>query len=292
LRAQTQATLYAVSAVLMWSTVATAFKLTLRSLDTLQLLLWSSLSSVIVLGLVLAGQGGLRALLSSTRKDLARSALMGLLNPFLYYLVLFKAYSLLPAQLAQPLNYTWPIALTLLSIPLLHQKIRPSTILAILISFSGVLVISTEGSISMPSSPLGIGLAIGSSILWALFWILSMRDPREPVSKLFLSFAFGFSYILVLDLATSRLSLPSLRSALGAAYIGVFEMGLTFVLWLKALRLSRTTAHVSVLVYLSPFLSLILIHFVLGERILPSTLIGLVLIVAGIVLAQRGQPRS
>lgn len=63
-------------------------------------------------------------------------------------------------------------------------------------------------------------------------------------------------------------------------------MGLTFVLWLFALQFSVTTAKVSNLIYLSPFLYLILIHFVVGEVILISTLIGLALIIAGIILQQ------
>jgi drug/metabolite transporter (DMT)-like permease len=64
-------------------------------------------------------------------------------------------------------------------------------------------------------------------------------------------------------------------------------MGITFVLWLRALRLSRTTAQVSNLIYLSPFVSLVLIHLIVGETIMLSTITGLVFIVAGIVLQQR-----
>jgi drug/metabolite transporter (DMT)-like permease len=72
----------------------------------------------------------------------------------------------------------------------------------------------------------------------------------------------------------------------GGIYIGLFEMGITFVLWLNALKYSSTTAKVSNLIYLSPFLSLILIYFTVGETILPSTVIGLSLIVAGIGMQQ------
>ena len=61
-------------------------------------------------------------------------------------------------------------------------------------------------------------------------------------------------------------------------------MGLTFVLWLSALRASENTARVSQLIFLSPFLSLIFIHFVLGETIATSTYVGLVLIVGGLLL--------
>ena len=79
-------------------------------------------------------------------------------------------------------------------------------------------------------------------------------------------------------------TIPSLYGLLGAAYVGLFELGITFLLWLKALKLSKTTAHVTSLIYLVPFLSLVLIWAVVGEQILPSSVIGLILIVAGIVL--------
>ncbi|MHC4567442.1 MAG: EamA family transporter, partial [Planctomycetota bacterium] len=63
----------------------------------------------------------------------------------------------------------------------------------------------------------------------------------------------------------------------------LFEMGITFLIWLKALKLAKSTASVSSLIYLVPFLAFIVIYFVLDERILPSTVIGAVFIVGGIV---------
>ena len=61
-------------------------------------------------------------------------------------------------------------------------------------------------------------------------------------------------------------------------------MGIAFLFWLKALRLSRSTAQVNNLVFLSPFLSLIFIHLFVGEKIALSTALGLVFIIAGIVV--------
>ena len=61
-------------------------------------------------------------------------------------------------------------------------------------------------------------------------------------------------------------------------------MGVTFFIWLKALQYANTTAQVGNLVYLSPFLSLIMIHFIVGEEIYISTLAGLILIITGIIL--------
>lgn len=281
---------FAVGSVLLWSTVATAFKITLRHLDFIELLLYSSAASALSLLAILAAGGKLGLLRTFSGKQVLGSALLGFLNPFLYYMVLFKAYSLLPAQLAQPLNYTWPVVLVLLSIPLLGQAVGLRSILAVLVSFLGVLIISTEGNIARlkVSSPAGVALAVGSSVIWALYWIFNLRDKRDEVAKLFLGFCFGFLYALAAWLLSSRLRLPPAAGLAGAAYVGLFEMGITFVLWLGALRLSRTTAQVGILVYFSPFLSLVFIHFILGEKILLSTVVGLVFIVAGVVV-QKGR---
>ncbi|MDX1565627.1 MAG: DMT family transporter, partial [Phycisphaeraceae bacterium] len=114
---------YGLATVLCWSTVASAFKLSLRYLSPVELLFYAVLVSLAVLFAILLLQGKLGELKRLNKVDLQVSLGFGLLNPFLYYLVLFEAYDLLPAQQAQPLNYTWAITLSLLSIPLLKQKI-------------------------------------------------------------------------------------------------------------------------------------------------------------------------
>ena len=65
------------------------------------------------------------------------------------------------------------------------------------------------------------------------------------------------------------------------------EMGITFLVWDRALKLAENTARVANLIYLTPFLSLLLIGGVLSEKIMVSTVAGLILIVAGILIARR-----
>jgi drug/metabolite transporter (DMT)-like permease len=285
---QRQAYTYAITAVLLWSTVASAFKISLRYLDFLQLLFFASITSTIILFIILLIQGKLTLFKKYSKKDYFHSALLGFLNPFLYYVVLFKAYSLLLAQEAQPLNYTWPIMLVLLSIPLLHQQIKFKSVLAIVISFIGVIIIGTRGNLTALkfSNPLGVLLAVGSSVIWALFWIYNMKDRRDEVAKLFLNFLFGFGFASIATHLFSKIVIPPINGLLGATYVGLFEMGITFVVWLKALKLSKTTARVSNLIFLAPFISLIFIHFIVGEKILFSTIIGLIFIVTGIIIQQ------
>ena len=281
---------YAMVAVAFWATSATAFKLSLGHVGQLPLLLVASVASTGVFCVYLAATGRLRLLCTFTTRDWLWSAGLGLLNPFLYYVILFKAYSLLPAQEAQPINFVWPLTLVLLSIPLLGQRIRLMSILAILISFTGVVVIATHPAKPADilgfhfSSGLGVFLALGSTVIWALFWVVNTKDRQDEAVRLFVNFVFASAYILILALLLRQTRVGDWRGLLGGIYIGLFEMGITFLVWLKALKSARTTAHVVNLIYLVPFLSLLVIAMVLGERILPSTVVGLAFIVAGIVL--------
>lgn len=286
---QKQAMLYGMATVLLWSSVATAFKLALAELAPIQMLLLACTASVLVIGIILAIQGRLRQVLELSGRQYLQSFGMGLINPCLYYLVLFGAYDRLPAQEAQPLNYTWALVLAYLSVPFLGQKLRWLDVLAGLVCYFGVLVIATRGAVTSLSfsDPAGVALAIGSTLIWASYWILATRDRRDPVVGLFLNFLAGLPVIALVCFMTVGFTLPSGRALAAAVYVGMFEMGIAFVLWSFAMKKAENTSRVSNLIFISPFLSLVFIHFILGEQILVSTYTGLVLIVAGLWLQQK-----
>lgn len=282
---QKRAYLCALVAALLWSTIASAFKISLRYSDVLPLLFYASVVSTITFFAYLSFLRKLNLLRDLSKEDYLRSAVLGFLNPFLYYVILFEAYYILRAQEALTINWIWPISLVLLSIPILKQKIKLRSILAIIISFLGVLIIATQGDIFgfRFSRPTGVLLALGSTVIWALFWIYNVRDKRDEAVRLFLNFVFGSVFIFVAMLLFGKIEIPNINGILGAVYIGLFEMGVTFLVWLRALKLAKTTAHVANLVYLVPFFSLVVIHFVIGEEIFLSTIIGLLFIIGGII---------
>lgn len=291
---QKKAYLFAGFAIFFWSTVATVFKIALRHLDFLHLLLFASATSVILMFFILLFKGDLYMIKKSSRTDIGKSMVFGLLNPFLYYMILFKAYSLLPAQVAQPLNMVWPIVLVFLSVPLLKHKVKRKSYLALFISFAGVYFISSQGELFQPgrSDTLGIILALGSSIIWSLFFIYNVRDQRMEEVKLFLNFLFAFCYIFLFILIFSELKLPNVKGLAAAVYTGCFEMGITFVFWLKALKYTRSSDQISNYVYLAPFISLIFISVFVGENIYFTTIIGLMLIVCGILIQRMGYQKQ
>ena len=290
MKQQNKAYLLALVAILFWSTMSSAFKISLRFVSFDLLLFWSAVVGILALGLVLAFNKQISLKQQFSKRNIQRSAVMGFFNPFLYYLVLLKAYSLLEAQVAGILNYTWPIVLVLLSVPFLKQKIPFYSFLALFISFVGIVIIGTDGNpFSMQiDNPLGIFLALLSAFFWAIYWILNLKDDkRSSEEKIFLNLLIGLIYVVVYLLVKGvEIEIPNWQTFLGAIYIGLFELSISFVIWLNALKLSSNTAKVSNLVYLSPFIALFWIRLTVGEEIHFSTVIGLIFIVSGILVQQ------
>jgi drug/metabolite transporter (DMT)-like permease len=283
---QTKAYLYAGTAIFFWSTVASAFKIGLQHINFIQFLFFASWTSLFVLFIINLFQGHLKQLRSLPKKDLAFSALMGALNPFAYYLVLFKAYEILPAQVAQPLNMVWPIVLVFLSVILLKQKISCKSFIALFISFIGVYFISSQGEPGRLAfkEPLGVMLAAGSSLIWSLYWIYNVKKGMNETLQLLLNFFFASLYITLFILIFNDFLNLDRSGVMLAVYAGIFEMGITFVLWIKAMRYTASNDKISNLVYIAPFLSLVFIHYFVGETIYVTSLIGLTLIVIGILV--------
>ncbi len=278
-------------AVMLWSTVATAFSLSLQYLTPLQLVTLATVISWCFFAIRLSAPERRSALRVTSSRARATGLLLGWLNPGLYYLVLFAAYDRLPAQEAMAINYSWGITLALLAAPLLRQRLSAGALLAACISYGGILVIATRGApLSLDfAQPLGVGLALLSTVLWSLYWVINTRLSLDPEVNLFLNFSGALPLLLAL-LWWSNTPFPTLwQGWAGGLYVGLFEMGIAFVLWMGAMKATTSTLRISSLIFLSPPLSLVLIRVIAGEPVKAYTLIGLVLILFGLWLQRRAE---
>jgi drug/metabolite transporter (DMT)-like permease len=280
-----KAIIYAGISVLSWSTVATAFKLALRQQTHFEMLLIASCTAFVILSAAMTIQRKWRQLTHFSGKRWGVYALIGLLNPVLYYLVLFNGYALLPAQIAQPINYAWPILLLILLATFGHQPIRRKKYIGMALSLGGVVLISV-GSGQMQQSSIsitGLLLALLSALLWATFWLTNkINEQTDSTVNLFVIFLFGSAYLLLSSLFIPvHLSFGS--SMYASIYIGAFEMAIPFIFFSMALKTTNNPALINQLCYLAPFVSLLLIHFVLKEHIYTTTFFGLILIIVGII---------
>ncbi len=313
-----RAVLLALATVVCWSTVATGFKLALERVSAFELVAGSSFfAAVFLLPAVFRERRERAGAVWGVRPGWwIRIAVLGFLNPFLYYLVLFSAYDLLPARFAQPLNYTWPLVLSVLAVPFLGQRLDRRGIGGILLGLAGVAVLSSDGKAALAWPSLtGAFLALGSSVIWAAYWIGSRRMAESaesaesaggeqtgrpvpgPAARLAGFFGAGFLWLLAARLFLRAVRPETLLGAFlpwdnpawwwGSAFVGLMEMALPFSLWSAALAASDQASRITPFIYLAPFLSLLPIHFVLGEPIPPTTVGGLAILVAGIGLQGR-----
>jgi len=178
--------------------------------------------------------------------------------------------------------------LAFLSVIFLKQKLTLSDIVAGIICYFGVLIISTKGEpFSLNFSNLdGVFLALLSTVLWSMYWIVNTKSKADPIVGLFANFLISLPMIIIYYVLTQPLELPSLKGFLAASYVGFFEMGVTFLFWLKAMQSATSTSKIANLIFISPFISLVFIYFFVGEEIYTSTVVGLTTIIFGLIIQQ------
>ena len=160
--------------LLLWSSVATAFKIALRYLKPFELLFLSTLISFLALTLIMLFTGRFSKLQFVSKKNRQNLLLAGILNPVIYYLLLFKAYDMLPAQFAQAVNFTWPLVLAVFAMILKHERFHILRVIMLAISFSGALVVVLGGN-AFPGgiSLAGILIAFATTIFWVIYWLIT-----------------------------------------------------------------------------------------------------------------------
>lgn len=286
---QKRAVQFALASVLLWSTVATAFKVALSSSTLEQLVVISSFSSLFVLVLIYAFSKSKQNLLKIFKQTPKLYLILGNINPVLYYYVLFAAYERLPAQIAQSINYTWGIVLALLSIPILGQKFSKGDAIGLTLCYIGVIIAITQFNITnMPEFDyVGLGLAFLSTLIWSSYWLLNRKTNAPALESILICFICGTPALLFIAISNWHLFTFNSTNLIASIYIGLFEMSIAFIFWLKAMSYAIRTAQISSLIYLSPFLSLLFINWILKEPIYLSTVIALITIMLGLFIQKR-----
>ncbi len=275
---------YAMISIMFWTTSASAFKLTLKSIDFLSLVLYSNITAVIVLFISNLLFGNLKELMD-IRNNL-KSIYMGFIVPFLYYHLLFLGYFLLKGQEMLILNNTWQIFLLILSSIFVTKKFKLNEFVGISISFLGIVVMATKGNILSfnISNPFGVLIGLSCAFIWASYWILGSSDNRKIEIKLFYNFLFGTIYTMLFFIFFGKLKL-NLNGIIGSVYIGLFEMSITFLIYARALSYKEDIGKISNLMYLIPLISLMLLSIIVKEKIEFYTIISAILIVSGIIVS-------
>lgn len=276
---------YAFGAIAFWSTTATVSKLLLHSFTTMQVLALSSAIAAVFLLMVNGLKGNLKKLHAYGLRDLLITSGVGLLGTFGYDALLYLGIDRLLASQAMIVNYLWPMMAVVAGCILLKEKMTLRKAIAVVMSFVGVMIVTSNGSLQgfSGSNLEGTLCCVLAAVCYGLFVVLNKRLPYDPMVNMMLYYAqsavLAFVYVAVLE------GMPAVNAAQlpGFLWIGIGCHAIAYVSWALAMKHGQT-AKIANLAYITPFLAMVVAHFVLGEPITVWSLGGLLVIVAGIFL--------
>lgn len=277
---------YLILTILFWSVVPAIATLALEELNNFQLLFYTRIIGAISLFIVVLYQGKIKLLAEYSPLDFVKMFGMGFLGIYIYYILLYGSFSLAPAGQANIINYLWPIFIIIFSIPILKEKYNYKTVLAILISFAGALIIFTRGDLSSFSNQYSFGyiLAALGAICYGLFSVLGKKLHYEKYSSMLMyNFSAAILIILTVPIFSNIIIPKSLTTIISILILGGISNSVAFVFWFKALKAGHTHKTANA-IYAVPFLALFWTFFLNSEPIRYFSVIGLVLIISGIVI--------
>jgi len=279
--------LFAGTSIFFWSTVATLSKLLLKSYNNIQLLWISSLFAAIFLLVVNLVTKNIKKLKEYKPKDYLITILIGLPGTFLYYLFYYGGADRMLASQAFIINYLWPIMSVLFACIILKEKMTIRKMVAILLSFVGVVIV-TGGEITQFNSNTLIGalLCIMGAVSYGIFTALNQKFYYEKRISMMLNCFVTFILTGIINAAKGDLFIPSPVETLGFLWNGMLAIGLATTVWAIALE-SGKTAKISNLAYITPFVSLLWTSLILKEKLNIWFVVGLVVIVLGIFVQMK-----
>jgi drug/metabolite transporter (DMT)-like permease len=279
---------FAAVSIICWGSTAAVTKLLLNTSSSMQVLFYSSFLATAVLFIFNAASRRLGELRSYRGCDFARLIPLGLLGLFVYNLLLYTGIDQMLAQDAFILNYLWPIMTVVFSCIILKEKMSGRTVIALIISFVGVAVVLTKGDLSSVhmSDALGIVCSLAAAVCYGLFSALNKREQADPFVNMMLYYGASTVVSGLYLVVSGEMVLPAISQLPGILWIGVFVHALGYSCWARALK-TGNTARISNLAFITPFLSLVYVYFLLHEKIGLFSVIGLVIIIFGVLFQMK-----
>ncbi len=289
-----RAYLLAAYTIFCWGTLPAVTKLTLTTISNMQVLFLSSVIAAGCLYLYLFASGKGKLLRALSRTDLLQLIGLGFLGNFLYSAFYYASLRVLPSADACVINYLWPIVATVCAALVLHEKIRGMEWLAILVSFVGVVIISTKGSGVHIANVRGVLLCVAGAVCYGIFNVLNKKKGLDQL----LCTAVYFTVTAVCSgpilLLTRDVAPMSGSTWLGMLWLGVFIDALAIFAWGAALQRAEVGLLAN-LAYLTPVAAMVISRIVLREPIEPYAVLGMAFVLGGCllqVLAKRGHKNT
>jgi drug/metabolite transporter (DMT)-like permease len=252
--------LYMVAAVFVFSLINAAVKWEAARYPIDEIVFLRCVFSLVPCVALVATRGGLRLMRTRRLKEhMGRAALQ-----FISVLCIFAAYGMMPLADAVAISYSSPLFLTMLSIPLLGERVGRHRWGAVLIGFVGVLVmVVAGGGMRAGLASTGAVLALASAGIGASVTIAVRRMTLTEASPALVTYQAVFTTILSAALLPFSWETPAWKDFLILGGIGLCS-GIGQFWWTQAFRFAPA-AVAAPFSYLSLLWALILGYLVWGD---------------------------
>lgn len=287
-----RAYLFAATSILLWSTMPTVSKLLLSKMNSFQVLCISALFASLFLLVINLVTGNIKRLKEYRFRDYVITVLIGLPGMFLYYVFFYTGTSLMPASQAFIVNYLWPIMSVVFACIILKEKMTARKLIAIGISFLGVIVVTGADLVGFNVSVLlgALSCAVGA-VCYGIFTALNQKFKYDKRISMMIVLFVTFILTGIINIASGETMELGAVELIGMGWNGMFSIGIATTSWQIALE-GGNTAKISNLAYVTPFISLIWTRIFLHEEIRIWSVLGLAIIVVGIFVQLKDKKKA
>ena len=225
-------------------------------------------------------------------------AAMGFLGIFLHQMLQAHGLALTTAVHTGWLIGLIPIWSALLSAVVLREKLGSAKIAGLLLGFAGAALVITRGKLSggllaLPTTR-GDLLILASTVNWAVYSVVGRRTLARLGSARATAFAMLAGWAMLAPLFVLRAGWTEyarLSATVWAAiaFLGIGCSGLGYLFWYAALE-KLETSRVAAFLYLEPLVTLAAAVVLLGEPVHGTTVVGGLIVLAGVFLVQGVRP--
>jgi drug/metabolite transporter (DMT)-like permease len=293
----TRARLAAFTAIVLWGVSFVATKAALRELSPVTLIFTRFALGVAVLVLVLRLR---RESLVPPRDSWLMLAIMGFVGIFLHQMIQAHGLTLTTAVRTGWLIGVTPIWSAVLAAVFVREHFGLRKVLGLIVGLTGALLVITRGELSagvltLPSTR-GDLLVLGSTWTWAIYTILGrdtlkrLGSARATAAAMFAGWAMMIPFFVAAAGWHEYRGLSS-TSIVAVLFLGIGCSGLGYWFWYAALE-RIDASQVAAFLYLEPLVTLLSAVALLGETVALSTILGGLLVLAGVLTVQTAPSRA
>ena len=294
-RNQVKGHLAAFFTIFVWGITYISTKVLLLSFTPIEIMFFRLALAVLALSIVNPPKLQHSEAKHTFLQDEWKPMLAGFFGVTLYFILQNTALSHTLAANVSVLISIAPLLIALLGRIVLRTRLKRSFFIGFFTAMAGIILIAYNGRFVLKLNPIGDLLSLLAALVWAAYSIIikSINTPQYTLLNLTRKiFSYGFLFLLpVLPFFNIRLDWEqflSIPNMLNLIFLGVVASAVCFATWNYAVQVLGPVTT-SIYIYLGPVITIITSALVLQESITHVAGIGMALILAGMVLSERGK---